>query len=173
MKINSSKFVYKKCTQENLAEICNIQEEAFACIENPDILRRNSQEILKECLEEPHYTVGAFFNGELAGFAVLYDGGHTKENIGRDIGIEEDRLDTVKNMKLVIVRPKYRGNNLQIKLTSFLENIAAENGAKIICATVSPYNIYSMRNFEALGYKLHSCKMKYGGLKRNIYYKYI
>ncbi len=172
MKYSDNDFVFRRCTSDCISSICEIQEIAFSMLDNPDILRRNSKEQLSECLEDPHYTIGAFHNDKLAAFAVLYDS-ISKENIGYDIGLNDDQIKFSANIKLVIVLPEYRGNGLQKKLISRLERIAKDRGKKILCATVSPNNIFSTKNFEHLGYQLHSCKFKYGGLKRNIYYKNI
>lgn len=173
MKIPISDFTFRECGPEYIDEILHIQDAAFENMDDTEILRKNSREMLLTCLSEPHYTLGAFVGDELAAFIVLYVPGHSAENLGRDAGISEEMLDTVANVKLVIVLPKYRGNSLQKILTGKLEEAARTRGFKTLCCTVSPKNILSMRNFEACGYKLYQTKEKYDGLLRNIYYKEI
>ncbi len=173
MKYADDEFEFKKCSLSDLDSICEIQNIAFANLTNKDLLRRNTRETLGECLEDPHYTMGVFHDKRLVAFAILYDGGTGPENIGHDIGIPESELNNVINFKLVIVLPEYRGNKLQQKLIFKLEQIARENGKRLICATVSPLNLYSYKNFEEAGFKFHSNKTKYNGLSRNIYYKEI
>ncbi len=172
MKLKDTDIVFEKCTAEHLDDICALQESAFEHIDNPDLLRRNSREMLLSCLVE-HCTLGAFYNGQLIAFAVLYDGGDTDENIGFDIGLSGDAVKDVINMKLIIVSPEYRGNGLQGKLMARLEAVAVEKGKKLICATVSPLNSFSCNNFIKSGYAFHSTKEKYGGLLRSIYVKRI
>ncbi len=173
--MNSESLVYnfKKCSENDIEKICALQDEAFLHLESPDILRKNTKEMLKSCLKDPHYTIGAFKENNLVAFCILYDGKNTDENIGKDIGINEKDLTSVANIKLVIVSPQHRGNGLQKKLITLLEKIAQEKGKKMLCTTVSPYNTVSIKNFEALGFVFHSTKTKYGGLKRNIYFKKI
>lgn len=173
MKLNETDILFEKCTYRNIEEICELQEVAFRHLENKNLLRRNSREMLESCLNAPHYTLGAFFEEKLIAFAVLFDAGQTEENIGQDIGLEGDELNDAVNMKLIIVSPEYRGNGLQKKLMAYLEAIAKEKGKKIICGTVSPENIYSCNNFIALDYKLKTTKIKYDGLERNVYCKNI
>lgn len=173
MKYTDNEFEFKKCEMKDLDAICKIQEIAFENLENTNLLRRNTKEMLEKCLNDPHYTLGAFHNGNLVAFAILYDGQKTVENIGLDIGIDGDELNAVANVKLVIVLPNYRGNGLQNKLVFQLEQIAKFKGKKLLCATVSPENIYSIKNFEKLGYKVNTQKEKYNGLVRNIYCKEI
>lgn len=171
LKYSDNAFEFRKCTLQDLDPICEIQEIAFANLDNDEILRRNSREMLADCLDEPHYTMGVFHKNVLIAFAVLFDGGDGSENIGKDMGISGDELNSVINFKLVIVLPEYRGNNLQQKLISRLEKIAKEKNKRIICATVSPLNTHSGQNFKKAGFKFHSNKTKYNGLNRDIYYK--
>ena len=173
IKIKPEEFVLAPCDKRQLSAICALQEEAFAHMENPDILRRNSRETLAACLAEPHYTLGAFHGDRLAAFAMLYDGGSTEENIGRDIGLPAEELDGVMNMKLVIVSPDYWGNGLQVRLMLALESVAAARGKRLLAGTASPANEHSCRNFLKAGYAFHSRKVKYGGLVRDIYCKKI
>lgn len=171
LKYSDETFSFKKCTIKNLEEICKIQEIAFENLDNKELLRRNSREMLEACFYEPHYVLGAFHKEKLVAFAILFDGGKTDENIGKDIGVSEENLSSVINFKLVIVLPEYRGNRLHIKLIYELEKVAIAKGKKLMCATVSPMNVHSSKNFEKAGFIFHSKKMKYSGLERNIYYK--
>lgn len=171
MKYPESTFHFRRCTQTDLPAICALQDAAFEALENPALLRRNTREILAACLQDPHYTLGAFHGQQLVAFAILFDGQNTDENIGNDIPFLKTIRETVINFKLVIVSPPYRGNRLQKKLTVQLEEIAKSKGKQYICATASPLNLYSCRNFEQLQYILYGTKEKYGDLLRNIYYK--
>lgn len=171
MKLSKEDFEFKKCTLNDLDEICLIQEEAFKVMDDDSLLRRNSREALAACLFEPHYTLGAFYKEKLAGFAVLFDPKLTSENIALGAGFSEDIAKETVNFKLVIVRPSYRGNGLQTAFIEKLDKKAREKGFKKIFATVSPDNEFSKNNFIKNGYVFHSQKEKYGGLLRNIYYK--
>lgn len=173
MKFPKEEFEFKKCSLQDLDEICQIQEEAFDAMDDDSLLRRNSRESLQICLNEPHYTLGAFHGGTLAGFAVLFDPKMTDENIALDAGFSEDVAKCTVNFKLVIVRPFYRGNSLQTEFIERLECLAKEKGFKNMFATVSPNNEHSKNNFLKSGYVFHSQKVKYNGLIRNIYYKNI
>ncbi len=171
MKFPKEEFEFKKLTCEYIDELCKIQEEAFEVMTDDSLLRRNSRESLADCLNEPHYTLGAFCGGVLAGFAVLFDPALSNENIALDAGFSEAEAKETVNFKLVIVRPQFRGNGLQAQFLEKLEVVAKSRNFKKIFATVSPNNEYSKNNFLNCGYVFHSQKVKYGGLVRNIYYK--
>lgn len=173
MKLKESDIVFKKCSPEHFKDICRLQEITFEHLDNKDLLRRNTTEMLKRCLEEPHYTLGAFLKEELVAFAILFDAELSDENIGLDLDFSEEELIKTINMKLIIVLPEYRGNGLQKKLMTLLEEIAKKRNKRFICGTVSPKNKYSCKNFELLNYVLKTTKIKYDGLERNIYCKEI
>ncbi len=171
MKYPKNTFDFKRCTSDDLSAICTLQDKAFETLKDPSLLRKNSRETLAACLGDPHYTVGAFHNEQLIAFAVLFDGQNTDENIGNDIPFLQNQLENVINFKLVIVSPAYWGNRLQQHLTVKLEEIAKKKKKQYICATASPLNMHSCRNFEQMQYTLYDTKEKYGHLLRNIYYK--
>ena len=172
MKLDSKKFDFRLCDEKNFDEILRIQDEAFEILENKDILRKNTDEMLLACLNPPHITVGAWCGKVLAGFAVLYFPEKNEELAPylKDVDISGKQA---ANYKLCIVREKYRGNSLQFRLGKKLEEYAKERGIDLLCATVSPDNPYSIKNMEKLGFVYNCTTEKYGGLKRNIYYKFI
>ncbi len=171
MKYPENAFDFKRCTADDLPAVCALQDKVLEALKDPNLLRKNSREMLTACLKEPHYTVGAFHHKQLIAFAVLFDGQNTDENIGNDIPFLQNQLENVINFKLVIVSPAYWGNRLQQRLGVKLEEVAKEKGKQYICATASPLNVHSCRNFEHMQYALYGTKEKYGHLLRNIYYK--
>lgn len=172
MKYDINAFEMKKCIPSDLDSILEIQDETFASLEDKDLLRKNTDEMLLECLKHPHVTLGAWHGGRLAAFSVLYFPGNSPENLAASLTSVDGKNLFSANYKLCIVRPDYRGNSLQYILAKKLEDYAVQRGAKIICSTVSPKNPYSMRNVEKLGYIYDHTLTKYG-LERNLYYKYL
>ena len=49
-----------------------------------------------------------------------------------------------------------------------MEKIAVKEDTKILCATASPYNEFSVNTFKNLGYEIKKDKLKYGGLRRYV-----
>ena len=170
IKLRPEQVELRPCGPDQLARILEMQEEAFAAIEDPAILRRNPPEALAACLLPPHYTLGAFLDGRLIAFVILFDGEHTEENMAYSMGMDSD-ADCVMNMKLVIVSPAYWGNGLQLRLMLAVEDEARARGKRVLAGTAAPENLPSCKNFLRAGYILHSTLKKYGGLTRNLYYK--
>lgn len=170
MKLDLSKFEFRECNESDIDEIMAVQDDAFAHLENPELLRKNSREMLLECLNKPHYTVGAYYNGELAAFSVLYYPYTEAENLTGNLLDVDYYGMRYANYKLCIVKHAYIGNSLQYHLANKLLERAEADGVKIICATASPDNVYSIRNIEKLGFKYNRTLEKYG-YSRNLYCK--
>ena len=112
-------------------------------------------------------------NGEIIGSFVCRFPGKDGSNLGKDIGMNEDKQLMVVHMESVVVLPEYRGHHLFLKMLLFAENYIDKNKYKYLMATVSPKNPASYLTFERAGYRLVITKEKYGGLLRNIYLKEI
>lgn len=165
-------FKFGKLDISYTDEIMKIQDETFKGLPDSDLLRKNTREMIESCLKEPNITIGAFCNDELAGFGVLYFPNEKAEELAPLIKSTDTANLKSVNFKLCIVREKYRGNSLQYELGIRIENEAAKQGCQIICATVSPKNIYSRNNMLRLGYKYDRTLEKYG-LERDLFFKII
>lgn len=172
-KIPVEEFDISICTTEHFSDIIQIQDEAFETLSSPDLLRKNTAEMLLDCLNPPHVTLGAWYKGELAGISILY---YPKKDESDNLSAFLENVDVKglksANNKLCIVRSQYRGNSLQYEMGKILEHMAAKSGVKIMCATAHPDNTYSVNNLLKLGFIYNRTLTKYG-LERNLYYKFI
>lgn len=154
-----------------LGNVLLVQQETLGELPDKQMLRANTEKQLRECLED-HYTIGAFLDGDLMGFAVLYFAGNSSENLVQYVRDTVDDYSLYANVKLVIVRPAYRGRGLQRQLMERLERVAREKGIRELFATISPLNEHSEKNFLAMGYeKKGYVEHKYGDYDRNIFSK--
>ena len=168
MKIDSDKFLIRPCGEEDLKRILDIQEQTFEELGESDILRRNTPEMLKECLKSPHITLGAWHEGDLAAFSVLFYP-DDEENLANLLDNIDTSTHKTANYKLCIVKSEYRGNSLQYLLGTELIKEARKQNVKILCCTASPNNPYSIKNIEKLGFIYNKTLQKYG-FERNLYY---
>jgi len=164
-------FTFRHCGADQLDTICDVQEETFALLEDNRLLRRNSRNALAACLEDPNVTIGVFNGEEMAAFGVLYRAGDSEDNLGCLLGLSGSALERTAAVKLTIVRPAYRGYGLQRRLIELLEQEAEQLGIERLCATASPANIHSIRNFTTAGYDRCGRVTVYGGLERELFYK--
>ena len=104
----------------------------------------------------------------------IIDGVHGRIYVnGYDLGISDKKLLKVGQIEATLVHEEFRGNKLQKIICKELEKIAVKSGTKILCATASPYNKFSVNTFISLGYKVKEDKLKYGGLRRYVLAKII
>ncbi len=172
MKIPFDEFDIRQCNIDDLDAILELQDEVFECLPSEEYLRRNTPSMLKECLESPHYTLGAWYGGKLVAVSVLYVPYDDEENLSLWLqNIDINNLDSI-NYKLCIVSPEARGNSLQYKLGEMLFEVAKNKGYPLICATASPKNLHSIHNMEKLGFVYNRTFEKYGMI-RNLYYSFL
>lgn len=112
-------------------------------------------------------------NGTLAGgFNILFPG-LEDYNYGYDLGFTEEELLRVIHMDTAVVHPDYRGNKLQQRLMSVIEEeLKSRFPDAILLTTVHPENLYSLCNVQSLGYSIEKRLPKYSSeryiLRKNI-----
>ena len=173
MKINTENLSFRLLSEDAIPSLLEIQEEAFEAAKgDTDFLRRNTSETLAPCFLGNSRVLGAFMGEECAAFGILHAAGDGKENLAHDVDLIDDILISA-NVKLIIVRPAYRGNGIQRMLIEHLEKYAKEMGYAWLCATVAPSNRFSLDNFLKTGFTEHKILKKYGGLTRALLVKKI
>lgn len=164
-------FDIRPCGPDRLNALLDIQEEAFAALPDPSLLRRNTPEMFRACLLPPHVTLGAWHGDTLAASSILYFP-EAAEDLSLSLISPVPAGTKAANYKLCIVRPAFRGNGLQCRLGLALEQCARQAGVGLLCATVSPKNKHSADNFRRMGYIYDRTLTKYG-LERALYYKFL
>lgn len=162
-------LLIRKCNSTDLEALLRLQETVYSALPDKSQLRLNTKDMLASCLQSPHTCLGAFNGKELVAIAILYVPTDEAEDIAHCINITQ----RAANLKLVLVDPRFRGLGLQQKLMNMLEREAAGQHFEVLCCTCSPDNEYSIRNVVSCGYRFAATQEKYGGLKRNIYYKHL
>jgi len=144
------------------------------------LLRANSDEMIRSCLEKPHETYGFFKNEQLVGFGILYDPkADPNESIKKelDLSIEKEIAliddQDIMHIKLVIIDKDHRGHHLQYHMNKHLEERAKALGKKLLLTTVSPFNVASVKNTFKSGFTYKKTVKKYDGAIRLIYAKLI
>lgn len=170
MKVSITDFEFKPCTLADLDRVLELQDDAVAHLAAPHLLRKNTVEMLAECLQPPHVTLGAWYDGRLVAFSVLYVPQDAAERL--DTSLEGVSVDGVAaaNYKLCIVDSAFRGNGLQYELGVRLIEVARGSGIQMLCVTASPDNSHSIANIGRMGFTYNRTLGKYGFI-RNLYYK--
>ncbi|WP_138859505.1 hypothetical protein [Exiguobacterium mexicanum] len=116
--------------------------------------------------------IGAYHKGTLIAFRALLIPPLDDEHLGCDIGYPSEGLKRIIYQEVTNVHPDYRGYGLQQHLGRLLMR-ELEHGSRfdLVCATVAPFNIPSLKDKFALGLRIGALKPKYGGKLRYIFMK--
>ena len=159
----------RRCNPSDFEAVIELNETVYAALPDKSVLRHNSPEMIASCLQEPNVTLGIWEDNTLIAIGMLYVPQCLEEDHFHDLGLQAEFKSA--NQKLFLVREGYRGLGLQRKLIREVEKIAVARGYNLLCTTVAPNNEYSINNFLKEGYVYAKTEEKYGGLKRNLYYK--
>ena len=172
--MEKTNFKIRVAKPSDAEKISKNMKLAYSLLEDKTIYVCDDLNYVKTQISNTGFAVVACANnGEIVGSFVCRFPGKDNSNLGKDIGMDEDKQLMVVHMESVVVLPKYRGHHLFLKMLFFAENHIDKNKYKYLMATVSPKNPASYLTFERAGYKLVITKEKYGGLLRNIYLKEI
>ncbi len=157
-----------------IEKIMNLQEEINRGLTYKEWYSSTSKEEFYIQLTKNGKIVGCVLNDDsLIAIGVYVEWGYEEDNYGYDLKINKEYLLKVGQIEATLVHEMYRGNNLQKTICTELEKIALLRKNKLIAVTVHPENIYSLKTFYDLGYKVRLEKLKYGGLRRYILAKNI
>lgn len=171
METNDNRDItFRVLEKDSVPLLLDLQEEAFAVLDDPDLLRRNTAETFGVCFNEKSLVLAVYRGKEIAGFGILYAAGKDGENLAYSLESCDD-VENYVNVKLTIVRPAFRGQGLQRLLIDKLVGYAQKEGFKGAFATVSPKNNYSSSNLTKCGFEAVRTLVKYGGMKRILFYK--
>ena len=159
---------FLQCLPSDLEVVLELNQSVYDSLADKSLLRLNSTEMIASCLAEPNVTMGAWYGDKLVAIGILYVPQIEDEDLSHYV---ENAVFPAANQKLYLVDAAYRGQGLQRKIIRLIEDIARQRGFAILCTTIAPHNTFSISNFIAEGYTYSTTVVKYGGLKRNIYYK--
>ncbi|HOO54359.1 MAG TPA: GNAT family N-acetyltransferase [Methanothrix sp.] len=167
------KYIIKFLTEDDIQEIINLQDIVLAKIKDSDTYYPVSKEVLKGLLNNGDTAMGVVISEELVGFCIIHLPGLEQGNLGRDIEMSEEDLNTVAHIQFIFVHPDYWGYSIQNKLIKHVLNIVTDAGCRHVLCTISPKNYYSLYNTLQWGFSIREIKEKYGGLLRYILCKNI
>lgn len=122
-------------------------------------------------INERGFTLLASLDEDIVGFQIVRIPGDDDDNLGLEIGLSGADLFRVAHMESSAVRPDHWGKGIQLALLTRAEAMLDTQGFQWLMCTVHPKNDPSLRNLRALGYRIVSTKVKYGGYERHIMLK--
>lgn len=160
-----------RCTPADLDAVLTLQNTILAVLPDKEIFVPTDSEEIMRYLQSPNIVLGCFDGTQLIAYASIVLHGLHHSNLGYDLHLPAEELPFCANFDTVIVHPDYRGNHLQKVLIQESEKMIKSVAIKKILTTVSPKNLFSLRNFQSMGYKIEARKIKYGGKDRYVLLK--
>lgn len=151
--------------------IFSIMEQTCSMMQNPEWYIIEDAAYLKQHVEEEGTILKAVVDGVMAGFLVIRYPKEAEDNLGSYVSLTEEERKFVAHMESAAVRPEFRGMGIQKKLMKKGEEILADTEYIYLMGTAHPDNVYSVNNFQQLGYEIVAQEKKYGGLPRYVFYR--
>ena len=165
----TEKGFFRDLKIDDIDNILLLQEEIFNGLSDKELYADSGKESFIKCIKETGRIIGCFnSNEELIAMGVYEAFGFEDENYGYDLNIRGDELLKVCQIESTVVKLQYRGNGLQNIICDMLEEQGRKENMKIVGATVSPKNPYSLNTFLKRGFTIEDEKIKYGGYNRYI-----
>ena len=163
-------FAYKLLTLKEIEVIEKLQQVVIDSLEDATILQPLSREELTNILGDNGVMLGAFDEDKLiACRALLRPDPSEEEHLGIDAGASD--LTRVLYQEVSFVHPAYRGQGLQKKLGARIMECINVADFDVVCATVKPFNIASLKDKFSQGMHVVALKLKYGGKLRYVFAK--
>lgn len=157
-------------TNDHLPQLLHLQEQVMAALENKQILQPLTEEELRFILEGKGAMIGLFDQQRLIAFRALLEPLLDDEHLGYDIGYRGP-FEEILYQEISVVHPNYRGQGLQQQMAKMIMKSVDTSKHAMICATVMPFNIASLKDKFAQGMVVAALKYKYGQKLRYIFAK--
>lgn len=164
-------YVVKRLGESAIPSLVDLQQAVVAALPDKAILQPLDEGELRHILEGNGVMIGVFVEEQLIAFRALLEPGVDEEHLGLDIGLSEDELHQVLYQEISNVHPDFRGYGLQQTMARIIMEQVDAAKHTIICATVMPYNIASLKDKFAQGMHVAALKFKYGGKLRYVFTK--
>lgn len=172
--LGQAKYEVYVLTEEHIPQLMTLQLEVVEALENKAILQPLDDEELSFILRGNGLMIGVFVEEKLIAFRALLQPAIDDEHLGYDIGLKtEAQLKKVLYQEISNVHPAYRGFGLQRTMADIIMQQIDLTKFTVVCATVMPGNIASLKDKFSQGMHVAALKLKYGGKLRYVFMKEI
>ncbi|WP_273523445.1 GNAT family N-acetyltransferase [Mailhella massiliensis] len=162
-------ILLRSAREQDLEELVRLEHSVEASLPSRDIFAVDEKEFYEPILRGEGHILLAFDGQErIAGVSVIrFPGRSDPDNLGRGL-LPEERLDQVRHLESVFVRPDMQGNRLAERLVRENMRLTDQSGRTISMATAWPGNAASLKLHLNLGLFIRAFAFKYGGKARLI-----
>lgn len=155
-----------KATRSDIPAILILQEEVVVSIPQKDLFEKSTREEIEKAVEDKTAYILRDAKGKVVSFSLLIMHDLGKRNLGNDLGYSVEEKKKTCVFDTVFTNIAYRGYGIQRFFLWLAEEEAKKEGYKILLATVSNENRYSLDNFLKYGYTKEREMLKYRDKKR-------
>lgn len=168
-------FYIEQAGEQDVPSILEFMDRIYQGIPDKSWFSMDSQDNLTHYMTTSGFALKAVTYDEkkLAAIFVARTSELGEENLGKYLNLNEEELEHVAHMEIAMVDGKYRGRGFQKELMEIAEEHLKFLGYHWLMGTAHPENVYSVHNFQKLGYEIVTEDIKYGGLPRYIFCKKI
>lgn len=160
--------------ETHIPQLEMLQYEVVQALPNKAILQPLDEEELRFILHGNGVMIGIFVDAKLIAFRALLEPAIDDEHLGYDIGLTtEPQLKKVLYQEISNVHPDFRGFGLQRTMADIVMQQIDSSKFDVVCATVMPFNIASLKDKFSQGMKVLALKLKYGGKLRYVFAKFL
>ncbi|MEG0451220.1 MAG: GNAT family N-acetyltransferase [Lysinibacillus sp.] len=161
-------------TEAHIPQLKFLQQEVVEALPDKAILQPLDEDELRNILQGNGLMIGVFVEGTLMAFRALLKPGMDEEHLGLDVGLTTDaQLKQVLYQEISNVHPQFRGHGLQRTMADIIMQQVDTSEFNVICATVMPFNIASLKDKFSQGMHVAALKYKYGGKLRYVFAKFL
>ncbi|MEK4423845.1 GNAT family N-acetyltransferase [Solibacillus sp. FSL K6-1523] len=161
-------------TEAHIPQLEVLQQEVVEALPDKAILQPLDEGELRNILQGNGLMIGVFAEGSLMAFRALLKPGMDEEHLGLDVGLTTyAQLQQVLYQEISNVHPQFRGYGLQRTMADIIMQQVDTNEFSVICATVMPFNIASLKDKFSQGMHVAALKYKYGGKLRYVFAKFL
>lgn len=163
------RYDIQKLDVSHIGQLIVLQQQVVAALEDPAILQPLDEEELRYILEGNGVMIGLFDVDKMIAFRALLEPPIDDEHLAYDISYPH--VDKVIYQEISNVHPAYRGQNLQQQMATLIMEYVDTTKHTMMCATVMPFNIASLKDKFAQDMYVAALKLKYGGKLRYVFAK--
>lgn len=161
-------FQMEMLGKEKMGEVMKLQDIVYDHVTNKETYHPNTLEENFDILDCGGHILGVYFKNHLIAYRIIDTPCLGERNLGKDLDLSEEELRKVAIFDSTVVHPDFRGHGLQFKTLLRSKEILLQQGYKHGMATISPNNLYSVRNLIKAGFVIKGIKKKYGEIDDQI-----
>lgn len=160
--------------ETHIPQLMKLQYEVIDALPNKAILQPLDEGELSYILQGNGVMIGVFVETKLIAFRALLEPEIDEEHLGYDIGLSSEAdLKKVLYQEISNVHPSFRGFGLQRTMADIIMQQIDSTKFNVVCATVMPFNIASLKDKFSQGMHVAALKLKYGGKLRYVFVKFL